>query len=67
MHLNHPETIPLPPVHGKIVFHENWSLVPERLGPARLKTAGLLRGQDMKSQDLGLAKKRDHYRLIYLH
>ena len=33
MHLNHPETTPPAPlVHGKTIFHKNWSLVPKRLG-----------------------------------
>ena len=34
MHLNHPEAIPLPQVHGKNCLPWNWSLVPKRLGTA---------------------------------
>ena len=37
MHLNLPETIPLPLVHGKKCDPRNQSLVPKRLGTPGLK------------------------------
>ena len=37
MRLNHPETIPPPPVRGKIVFHETGSWCQKRLGTAALE------------------------------